>query len=148
MRPLNRREMLKTAFAAAIVSAAGGALATAQASDLSSFILGKWTATAWSAYPAGIAKMSNNPQASLLILDFQPDGVVLKLLRQSYPDGTVREMPAEVTNWRIDTTASGTETVSVNNGTPSSPANWVAYAVVDSSTIRNVKSGAVMKRTQ
>lgn len=149
MSPLSRRSVLKAAFAAAAMSVVGAAF-TAQATefDVESFIVGKWVSTQWSKYPMGVASMAGSPQASLLMLDFQAGGVVTKTVRQSFADGSVKEQPAETTQWRIGATADGTQVVEVNNGTPSSPPNWVSYAIVDGSTIRHVAAGTVLKRTR
>ena len=60
----------------------------------------------------------------------------------------VKEQVPEQTKWRIATGDDGSEVIQVNNGTPSSPPNWVSYAVVDSSTIRHIAAGTVLKRIQ
>lgn len=151
MSPLSRRALLRTAFATAVMGSVA-AIAPAQAlqmsRDLDSFIVGKWAATAWSKYPMGIASMANSPQASLLLLDFQPGGTVTKTVRQSFADGSVKEQAAEVTQWRVADLPDGDEVIQVNNGTASSAENWVSYAVVDGSTIRHIAAGTVLKRTQ
>ncbi len=149
MRSLSRRSLLQAALAAAAMSAAGTVL-TARAEttwDLSDYIVGKWTATAWTKYPKAISTLADSPQASLLLMDFRLGGVVIKTVRQSYADGSVREQAPETTTWRIGALADGTSVIEVNNALPSSAPNWVAYVIVDGSTIRHVSAGWVLKRT-
>lgn len=148
MSPLNRRSVLKTAFAAAAMASLGSFAAHATDFDMDSFMVGKWVATQWSKYPMGVAAMADSPQASLLMLEFQAGGVVTKTVRQSFADGSVKEQAPERTQWRIGASSDGSQIVEVNNGTPSSPPNWVAYAIVDGSTIRHVAAGTVLKRTK